>query len=287
MEIIRAETLGMCFGVRDALALSEEVAQPEATTIHGELVHNEEVLKRLEERGFASVRENAREAIPETPNVLLTAHGVSEKERHRLEAAGKRLIDTTCPLVFRAHDAATKLHSEGRRVLVVGRRNHVEVRGIIGDLERYNILESVEDVETYAESELGLMAQTTTCTHDFAAIERKVLAKNPHASLETIDTICQPTKDRQRSLDDLINRSDVVVVVGGLNSNNTKKLATTCRSRGTPAHHVQSATDLDPQWFKGCRYVGLTAGTSTLDSTIDDVHRGLSEIAALKKLHAS
>src|SRR5687768_13126904 len=108
MKILKADVMGMCFGVRDALAIIEDVHHPECVTIHGELVHNEKVLDDLSERGFRMLGEKERHALPMTDTVLITAHGVSEKERARLQAAGKRLIDTTCPLVTRAHDAAQK-----------------------------------------------------------------------------------------------------------------------------------------------------------------------------------
>src|SRR5947209_13507607 len=109
MKIIRADVMGMCFGVRDALQIIADIDRPEAVTIHGELVHNEVVLNRLGERGFRMVSERGRTELPLTETVLITAHGVSQVERRRLEAAGKRLVDTTCPLVTRAHAAAQKL----------------------------------------------------------------------------------------------------------------------------------------------------------------------------------
>src|SRR5581483_327288 len=109
MRIIRAETLGMCFGVRDALEIIGGVERPEEVTIHGELVHNEAVLEQLTERGFHMQQENSRRALPVTDTVLITAHGISERRRRRLHDAGKTFIDTTCPLVTRAHQAARKL----------------------------------------------------------------------------------------------------------------------------------------------------------------------------------
>src|SRR3954454_19447678 len=119
MRGIRAEVLGLCFGVRDALAIMKRVDRPEEVTIHGELVHNPIVLHQLERRGFRTSDEANREVRAETPVVLITAHGVSDAERLRLEQAGKRLIDTTCPLVVRAHRAAITLRDEGYHVLLI------------------------------------------------------------------------------------------------------------------------------------------------------------------------
>jgi 4-hydroxy-3-methylbut-2-enyl diphosphate reductase len=129
MRVVEAEVLGMCFGVRDALKTLRAIDRPEEVTIHGELVHNEAVLTQLGRRGFGMTKEGHRGELPDTPIVLVTAHGVSDTERRRLEASGKQLVDTTCPLVERVHRAAQALQAEGYHVLVIGRRAHIEVRG--------------------------------------------------------------------------------------------------------------------------------------------------------------
>src|SRR5262245_59049137 len=124
MQIIRPTTTGMCFGVRDALKTADALEQPDDVTIHGQLVHNEAVLLQLGVRGFRMNSETNRSEVPETPSVLITAHGISNKERNRLKSAGKRLIDTTCPLVTRVHHMAQSLQRKGYYILVVGRRDH-------------------------------------------------------------------------------------------------------------------------------------------------------------------
>ena len=280
MRIIRADTLGMCFGVRDALKVMDGVTDPSRVTVHGELVHNEVVLVELSVRGFKTGSEADRETIPATPEVLITAHGVSDRERARLEAAGKRLIDTTCPLVRRAHDAALTLRDEGRHVLVIGRRGHVEVRGLVDDLPSYDVIENEREVRAFPHRRLGVICQTTTTERDSARIRAAIAASNPDADIREIDTVCLPTKDHQRAVERLIDRVDAVVVVGGRNSNNTKALADRARERGLPAVHVQGAGDLDHDWFQTDWTVGLTAGTSTLEATIDEVHDALLAIAS-------
>jgi 4-hydroxy-3-methylbut-2-en-1-yl diphosphate reductase len=279
MRVVRADVLGMCFGVRDALQIRARVEQPENVTIHGELVHNEIVLERLEERGFRENGESRRRALPMTQTVLITAHGISQAERRRLENAGKELIDTTCPLVARAHDAAQKLQNEGRRVLVIGRRGHVEVQGIVEDLTDFEVIEGPEEVKTYSQPRLGIMCQTTTPVRLADAIHAAIVRRNPHADIRFIDTVCHPTKDHQQALEDLLGQVDAVVVVGGKKSNNTRELVARCRERGLPACHVQTAADLHAEWFAGFETVGLTAGTSTLDETIASVHDALLAIA--------
>jgi 4-hydroxy-3-methylbut-2-en-1-yl diphosphate reductase len=280
MRVIRADVLGMCFGVRDSLAVIDQIAEPKRTTIHGELVHNEVVQLQLQARGFAMRTEaDRKQLLPETSQVLITAHGISDRERERLRSAGKELVDTTCPLVRRVHHAALTLEAEGCFVLVIGRRGHVEVEGIVEDLAQFEVIESEADVRAYPARRLGMVCQTTATERTVAAIRQAVAARNPAAEIRFVDTVCHPTKEHQRALERLLDKVEAVVVVGGRSSNNTRQLVARCRERGKPALHVQSAAELDPAWFKPFTTVGLTAGTSTLFETIDQVHRALSDIA--------
>lgn len=279
MQIRRAEELGMCFGVRDALATIQSITTPHEVTIHGELVHNGEVLADLDRRGFHRSPEDAR-PVPSTPWVLVTAHGISEAERARLRSAGKQLVDTTCPLVRHAHKAAQELAAEGRRVVVLGKRDHVEVRGIVEDLHRAIVVGSAADVTTWPETRLGIVSQTTTEASAADQLVADIRAHNPHACVRWLDTICNPTRQRIAALQSLLPQIDALVVVGGRDSNNTRQLAQRGLQAGIPTVHVERASELDAAWFAGRRCVGLTAGTSTLATTIDAVDARLREIAA-------
>lgn len=274
MKVIRAESLGMCFGVRDALAIANSVERPERVTVFGELVHNPVVIQSLAERGFTQVAEVNRQ-LPESDTVLITAHGISLQTRARLEAAGKQLIDSTCPLVTKAHDAAQELARDGRHVLVLGRRDHVEVRGIVEDLPSWDVIERVEDARPFSQSRLGIVCQTTMPPRQADEICSHLQLHNPLADIRRIDTICQPTRQRQDALRDLVARVDAIVVVGGPRSNNTQQLVKLAHQLGRPAISVQGPDELDPAWFADVELVGLTAGTSTLDATIDRVHERL------------
>jgi 4-hydroxy-3-methylbut-2-enyl diphosphate reductase len=171
-------------------------------------------------------------------------------------------------------------------VLVIGRPGHVEVRGIVEDLTDFAVISGVDDVRTWPHAQLGIVCQTTTPPRQAEEIVAAIRAHNPHADIRFLNTICQPTLDRQHALEELCRRVDAVVVVGGPNSNNTRQLVALARELGTPAWQVQSADDLTPEWFTGCRTVGLTAGTSTLDRTIDEVERALNamELSAVSSL---
>ena len=280
MKIIRAEEMGMCFGVRDALKITDQVSDPTQVTIHGELVHNPRVIHQLGVAGFVQSSEAGRDAVTETPVVLITAHGVSDRERQRLNSLGKQVIDTTCPLVRRAHDAAMQLAAEGRHVLLLGKPGHVEVQGIVEDLESYDVVSDIRAVKKYDSQFLGIVCQTTMPSHLLEQIREEIKRQNHEADIKFVDTVCHPTKRRQAAMMDLVKCVDAVVVVGGRNSNNTRWLADLCQKHGVPALHVTCAGELDDQWFAGVEVVGLTAGTSTLDSTIDAVHERLERLAS-------
>lgn len=279
MQVKRADAMGMCFGVRDALAAMEQVADPESVTIHGELVHNGEVLRMLADRGFRQSAEDRRD-VPATDAVLITAHGVSNRERQKLRRAGKSLIDTTCPLVHKAHEAAQLLQADGRRVVVIGRPDHVEVRGIVEDLDDAVVVQKVCDVATWPEDRLGVVCQTTTPSERVDELMLAIRHQNGHADVRLIDTVCNPTKARGAALEALLPQVDALVVVGGRDSNNTRQLVVRGRERGIPTVHIENADELRPEWFAGRQAVGLTAGTSTLPQTIDAVHEWLVGLAS-------
>jgi 4-hydroxy-3-methylbut-2-enyl diphosphate reductase len=190
------------------------------------------------------------------------------------------LIDTTCPLVARVHRAAQELFQSGAFIVVIGRPDHVEVEGIIGDLESFAVVSCVADVAAYPVQRIGVVCQTTFPDDEAATIRRQIALCNPKAEIEWVDTICQPTKDRQQALTELLDQVQVVVVVGGRRSHNTRRLVDACRQRGLPAFHVEHSGELDPAWFAGFETVGLTAGTSTLPETIQQVHDRLTMIAS-------
>lgn len=274
MQVIRAQAMGMCFGVRDAIAVTRTVSDPTRVTIHGELVHNETVNAALAARGFASTSEVGR-AVPSTPAVMITAHGVSNRERAVLSSAGKQIIDTTCPLVRRAHDTALKLEADGWHVILAGKRNHVEVIGLTGDLNNFTIIETPAEATALPHSRIGIICQTTLQPSMADAITAAVAAANPASDVQLFNTICRPTRERQTAMHELLPQCDAVVVVGGPHSNNTRQLVRLAESAGKPVSHVNSPEDVDLAWAEQFETIGLTAGTSTPDSIIDAVESKL------------
>jgi 4-hydroxy-3-methylbut-2-en-1-yl diphosphate reductase len=269
MRLLRAAHLGMCFGVRDAIALALEHADAGPLTILGDLVHNPTVLDALRARGI-DVAGDVTEV--RTPAVMVTAHGVSQRMRARTRALGLTVVEGTCPLVHVAHRAIAALVRDGYHVVIVGQRDHVEVRGLTGDLDRCDVVLSEADVLALADHpRIGVAAQTTQPVEKVRELVALIRRRFPQSAVRFIDTVCKPTKERQTAAVDVARQADVVIVVGGRSSNNTRELVRTCARYCARVHHVETAAELCAGWFAGAEVVGLTAGTSTPDEVIDCV----------------
>jgi 4-hydroxy-3-methylbut-2-enyl diphosphate reductase len=278
MNILRASHLGMCFGVRDAIALAVAEAQRQPLTILGELVHNETVLASLRARG---IRFASQPATAETDTVMVTAHGASEAAKGRARERGLHVLEATCPLVHLAHRAVQVLVRDGFHPVIIGKRDHVEVRGLTEDLAECDIVLTEADVAALRERpRFGVAAQTTQPIERVRQLVALLRARFPRSEVRFVDTVCQPTKQRQSAAEELARQCDVVVVIGGAHSNNTRELVTTCARHCPRVHHVQGPDDLRPEWFAGGETIGLTAGTSTPDTTIDAVEQALWRIAS-------
>ncbi len=280
MRVLRAQAMGMCFGVKDALEKVMGLPQPNEVTVYGQLVHNGEVTRRLEEKGISMVEESDRSPSILKSRVVLTAHGVSDRERLALRNEGKTLIDTTCPLVRRVHELAKDFAKRGYFVVIIGRKDHVEVKGLTGDLEKFAVVENPEDVRIYEADRIGILCQTTTPPALLDRLFQKIARRNFGKEIRFVDTICRPTRERQEAVEELLARVDALVVVGGKNSNNTRQLSLLAQSRHVPSFQVEKEGELNPDWFKGFETIGLTAGTSTLDETIEAVYQALVSLEA-------
>jgi 4-hydroxy-3-methylbut-2-enyl diphosphate reductase len=258
-------------------------------TILGDLVHNPDVVAHMDAAGAVRVRE--REEV-RTSTVLLTAHGTAERVKLQLLREGREVHDAACPLVKRVHLAIAKLLAEGRHPVVIGQADHVEVRGLVGDLEEYTVVLNEDELERLeGRSKLGVVAQTTQPLGKVLHLVEAIRRRFPAADVRFIDTVCQPTKDRQEALHRLAAETEVVVVVGGPDSNNSRKLTELARRLGRRAYQVANASELRPEWFAGVREVSLTAGTSTPDHIIDEVRAWLEALETEERkgppLHSS
>lgn len=277
MQVVRAKASGMCFGVRDAIDLASAHVEAAPLTILGDLVHNAAVLADLREKGVATAHHLSDVA---TRTVMVTAHGTSEKTLAEVRARGLHVVEATCPLVHVAHRAVRALLRDGYHPIIIGQRAHVEVRGLTDDLDKYDVVLDEGDVMQLAERpRLGIAAQTTQPIDRVRRLVGLIRERFPRADVRFIDTVCLPTKQRQEAAVTLAQQCDVVVVVGGAASNNTRELMKTCAQHCSRVYQVQTASDLRAEWFLPADMVGVTAGTSTPDAVIDLVEQQIRLLA--------
>jgi 4-hydroxy-3-methylbut-2-enyl diphosphate reductase len=281
MRVLRAAHLGMCFGVRDAIGLALQHADAGPLTILGDLVHNPTVLSALAETGIAVAEDVAH---VKTPTVMVSALGAADRTLARTRALGLTVVEATCPLVHAAHGAVTTLARDGYHVIIVGQRDHVEVRGLTGDLDRFDVVLEDADVLALEEhSRIGVAAQTTQAVEKVRHLVDLIRRRFPQSEVRAVDTVCKPTKDRQSAAIEMARQSDVVIVVGGQSSNNTRELVATCARYCACVHHVQTDADVNPDWFDAAEVVGLTAGTSTPEAVIDRVEKRIRELGGRRR----
>jgi 4-hydroxy-3-methylbut-2-enyl diphosphate reductase len=278
MKIVLAEHFGMCFGVRDAIAQAVHLAEQGPLTILGELVHNPIVRERLRAQGVAEGSLDQSEAT--SGPVMITAHGTSDAKRAAWRENGFHVVDGTCPLVRHAHDQLKRLVAAGYFPVVIGKVGHVEVRGLTEDFPEARVVDRPSDIlKLPRRDRYGVISQTTQPIDRVRALVAEIKGLHPASEVHFVDTVCKPTKDRQSALRKLIDVAEVIVVVGGRESNNTRQLVETCRASDKRAFHIERPDELRSEWFDGISVVGLTAGTSTLRETVDAVFRCLEGIA--------
>ena len=281
MEIIRASVLGFCFGVRRAVELAEKaLSENPGKKVYslGPLIHNENALSALEEKGLHILEESDIAELEEGSVVIIRAHGVAPSVTDALEKRGCKIIDATCPRVKASQKMVERYSSENDYVVLTGDKNHGEVIGIAGYAgENFSQIQDYEEAERFNikdgdNKNVILVSQTTYSPKEFEKIEN--LFKSKFHNLAVMNTICPATNERQEALLELCGLVDGVLVVGGKNSANTKRLYQTAAANCKLAAHIQSAADI-PQEFFNLKTIGITAGASTPDEIIEDVERKL------------
>jgi len=284
MRVIKATELGFCMGVRRAVDMMEEAAgELGPITSLGSTVHNPQVVDHLHERGVEVIA--TIEAIDERP-VAITAHGVGPTVLDELRTRGARIVDTACPIVTRAQQWAKKLTDEGFGVIVFGDPNHKEVRGILGwSNGKVVTMKSADDLDAplpdWMPSRVGVLSQTTETEGHFALFVQKLLTTHMEriSELRVINTLCNATSSQQAATHDLAQEVDLMIVVGGRESANTRHLAEVAREQGVETYHVEAAAEIEAAWLAGRDSVGVAAGASTPDAVIDEVVERLYELA--------
>lgn len=282
MKVSLASALGTCFGVQDAINLAMGPEFKSDLTIIGQLVHNPQINESLKKNGVSLVKGIEDIDKIHTRRVMITAHGAAEKTKEKLNDAGFIVYDASCPLVMRVHKTIKSMVDKNYFPVVIGQKDHVEVRGIVGDLDDYLVINNEQDLEKIQQrgkTRLGIVSQTTLQVEKVEALVKKIRELDCVEEVSFVNTICQPTRDRQIAVHDLADQVDLMIVIGGYNSSNTKKLVQVCEEKNKEAYHIESSSQLNREWFNHKTHVGITAGTSTPEDVINEVHMKILGIA--------
>ncbi|RHV76010.1 4-hydroxy-3-methylbut-2-enyl diphosphate reductase [Clostridium sp. OF13-4] len=276
MEITVAKTAGFCFGVKRAV---EKVYDQIATGkkpiyTYGPIIHNEEVVRDLEEKGVQVIASKEELETLKEGVVVIRSHGVGREIYEILERQGLDLVDATCPFVKKIHKIVREQCEAGRRVIIVGNEHHPEVEGIKGWGNEYTLaVESLEEFDNLAlrpDEKLCIVAQTTFNYNKFQDLVEKI--SKTYYDILVLNTICNATQERQVEARQIASQVDVMIVIGGRNSSNTQKLYEICRRECKHTYYIQTLEDFKPEITGTVRSVGITAGASTPNQIIEEVH---------------
>ena len=268
MQVVRAKHAGVCYGVERALDMAEAAMMDEEDTFTlGPLIHNPEVVKKLDAHGVhvADSEDDIQSGI-----VIIRSHGVEPQVLKRLHEKGLVVIDATCPHVAKAQRAAAELRDMGGTVVVIGRAEHPEVKGLCGHAgDAAVVVADATELPAELKEPVGVGVQTTESKEKLASVVDAIRARGIEPVVK--NTVCFATRQRQESAAALAEEVDAIVVIGGKNSSNTTHLYEICKEHCERSYFVESVSELDPAWFSSCERVGVTAGASTPDSQIQSV----------------
>ncbi len=278
MIIKRAKTQGFCFGVAITVKKAEEAIEREGSevTTLGHVVHNPQMVATLEAKGLRNA--HSVDEI-ERGTMFVRAHGLPVETFEKARAKGLTIIDATCPMVTKIHVQAQKLRDEGYKIVVVGDPAHPEVKGTLSHVPGAWCITSADDIDALPRaSRVGVVVQSTWNGKGFADIVRRLSEK--YYEVRAVNTICTDTKNRQSEVDDLSREVDVMVVVGGKTSANTRHLAELAAMNGARAYHIEGPDELEPDWFAGVGVAGLMSGASTPGWLVDQVADRMDALAS-------
>jgi 4-hydroxy-3-methylbut-2-enyl diphosphate reductase len=293
MTVIRARVLGFCMGVRRAVELTlvqaqEAAAENSAVYTLGKLIHNPQVLTDLEKQGVISLKQNALERIQDKGKncrVIIRAHGISPLAEEKLRGIGCKIIDATCPNVKKNQLKTQELSRAGYSLFLAGESAHAEIEGITGYASAAPFCKAVVNTEqaretaaalreTNAAAKTALIGQTTISQDEYRNIGNEI--KKYFPNLETVNTICAATAERQQALRELLNEAEAVIIAGGKESANTRRLLLIAQESGKPCALVERVEEI-PRDFFGFKTVGISAGASTPDTLINEIESALAD----------
>jgi 4-hydroxy-3-methylbut-2-enyl diphosphate reductase len=284
MEVVLAKPRGFCAGVVRAVEIVEQALDlygPPIYVLH-QIVHNQEVIRDLEARGVIFTED--LESIPAGSLTIFSAHGVSQDVVETAEELGLKAINATCPLVTKVHFQAQKHSRQGREIIIIGHRDHVEVRGTLGQLEGpaqvVATAEEAENLEVADPERLAYVTQTTLSLDDTREVVTTLKRRFPAIQGPELSGICYATQNRQNAVGDLAGEADLLLVVGSRSSSNCARLREVGERHGLPAYLVEDADDIQESWLQGSGRIGLTSGASTPEVLVNRVLDRLRNLGA-------
>jgi len=277
MKVLVAQNCGFCLGVKNAIRLAEETLAKEKPVYSlWPIIHNNEVVEKLAKAGLRSAE--SVEQIPAGATVLVRSHGASLEQLKKIKEKGLNIADATCVLVKRVQKIARKLREQGYKVVVIGDKNHPEVQAVVGSARQVSVVANFCDLHNLpSHSKLGIICQTTQSPDHFAETVAELI-KHGFSELKIINTLCKEAIKRQNSAVALCKQVDIMFILGGLHSANTRKLAELCKKYNNSTFHLQNWKELDKRIVSGKNVAGVTAGASTPDVIIGDFVRNLEAL---------
>jgi len=259
MKIERAKSYGFCFGVKRAIRIAQE--HPGSSTL-GPLIHNNLEIDRLKRNFNVSLATTLNE-VQEGQATVIRTHGIPKNDLAKLKEKGGEVIDATCPFVTKPQRIVEEMSREGYDIVIFGDMNHPEIKGVMSYAEGpvFAILSVEELAEVSLRERVALVAQTTRKIEEYNKIVNYLVPR--HKEVRVFNTICNATFDNQDAARELAKRADVMIVVGGKQSSNTKQLYTICQAHCPDSYHIECKEELELDWFRGKKLCGITAGAST------------------------
>jgi len=281
MKVIVAQSCGFCPGVKNAITMAEKTLAKEKNVYSlGEIIHNKDVVEKLSAAGLKSLGKSGK-AKPGT--VIIRSHGATAEQIKQIRQRGFKIVDATCVLVKRVQKIAALLHRQGYKVAMIGDKGHPEVQAVLGYAPDIVVIGSKKDVSNLSNfKKLGIICQTTQSPEHFAQMVAAI-AKTDFLELKVINTLCKEAVKRQSCAVELCKKVDIMFILGGLHSANTRKLAQVCKKYNKKTFHLQNYKELDKSVLFGNNIAGITAGASTPQWIIDDFVENLRKFGSRKK----
>lgn len=278
MPVKLAKKVGFCFGVKRAVTMAEEVIKNEKRAYSlGSLIHNKQVVKALSGRGLKVIDDINK---VKGGCIVISSHGISPRKAEEIRRRSLKLVDTTCPFVRNAQEMARRLSQEGYRIIIVGDADHPEVKALVDfagkPVDVVKDAAGIKALHLGKSEKIGILSQTTQAMDNFLAVARAVIKARP-AGLRIFNTICRDAEERQAAAKDLARNVGLMLIVGGRNSANTKRLLDVCKKILKASYLIETCKDLKDEWFKDVRMVGITSGASTPDWIVKDVEHEVNK----------